>query len=715
MNRNKPRAVVAACVILALLLAAAPVLMLPVQGAPLPYGRWSEGTNFDNDWLDAAIAAGVGDTVPIKTARELGAFSKLTASQKDGKTFQLTDNLDMSAHFWEPDATGDPGTGPADLDSADFTFDGDDGADGCYKISGLYVRKDDKDGAVDYVAFIPWMSGVLKNLTIEGRVTNGNPDDPNDGSHCGGLVGAASGKLLIENCTNKADVTAGAGNNVGGIIGYGGDELTMTKCRNEGRIESRGWAVGGLAGFVGDECKISRCVNKVASAGGEELPRTIYTDNADVNSIGGIVGEAWGSTLTNCINYSNINVDCMYKGGIVGLSRNNTTVISQCANFGDLIGYHVTSDNTGSGGILGFGDFDVEIERSFNIGDIDNGAGIVANVGFKTSLLNYSVSITDCYNQGKIKSDRKTILSMYGKATGIANMWSNSLRSQSGSKIENTYTYGEIVAGDAEDRISSVFNAGDTKPGTMESKFNYYRDQTEGTPSVYAACIGGGTLSNIPDSLIPLTSDAEAYKKETYKGFNFDAVWGIGSSFMTDADDVMGGPRFKKDNMNKDTPFLLWVLFGTGSGQPGDRFVIENGNDYANMLRLLAAGYSINLFRWDMPFDTFNINRIYTDISVNVLDELHSQVDPISSQQIFQDDEIKMAKYELCRVDGPDVYDLDVDTGEATICKAGQGIILAIRQPLNEDDFVDDDVDFEDFIEDHPGFAEKKAFIIRLT
>lgn len=108
--------------------------------------------------------------------------------------------------------------------------------------------------------------GTIKNVTITGTVsfskcTNGTV-------YSGGIVGMAN-DATIENCTNKATVTANRYSGVaGGIAGYSYNTI-IRNCKNYGAISAKCTAYSGHAyagGMVGrlyknDEAKIIGCTN----------------------------------------------------------------------------------------------------------------------------------------------------------------------------------------------------------------------------------------------------------------------------------------------------------------------------------------------------------------------------------------------------------------------------------------------------------------------
>ena len=129
---------------------------------------------------------------------------------------------------------------------------------------------------------------------------------------------------------------------------------------NSGKITGK-YKIGGVIGWAVDS-KISDCVNRSEISGNDYF-------------IGGIVGHSEKiSSISNCTNYGNVENSSSnsYCGGIVGRASNsdyNPYSISDCANYGNIKGYNYV------GGIVG------NIESS-------NGS--------------YYYTISNCANYGKV-------------------------------------------------------------------------------------------------------------------------------------------------------------------------------------------------------------------------------------------------------------------------------------------------------------------------
>ncbi len=226
------------------------------------------------------------------------------------------------------------------------------------------------------IAGVVWISAVT-NCTNAGTVSAGKP-------RIGGVAGYMNGGR-IKGCVNKASIIAedvrqiggvigiidavsdtpgmyafveGCSNEgevkgdqqVGGIVGYTATGKTsdaafpnvpvrISGCSNTGPVTANSY-VGGVAGYLRDEhsgenqTELTACSNEgtvLATTAGEK-------DNANV---GGVVGVAWISNVTDCLNTGTVR--SVYKGmragGIVGYGYtkgNETYRISNNLNMGNV-------------------------------------------------------------------------------------------------------------------------------------------------------------------------------------------------------------------------------------------------------------------------------------------------------------------------------------------------------------------------------------------
>ncbi len=180
----------------------------------------------------------------------------------------------------------------------------------------------------------------------------------------------------------------------------------------KGSVAARAY-LGGITGLATNST-ITGCINNasVAAAG---------------NYSGGIAGSLASTPVTQCVNYGAVTSNGWYAGGITGGQTGNTSVVKQCANYGNVSGKYViggivgysyvgiqecfnhgdiTATNTGAGGILGQGRGSVTYLDCYNAGTV-TGPNAVA-IGRLSGHANTKLIITNCYNIGKIINDLNT-------------------------------------------------------------------------------------------------------------------------------------------------------------------------------------------------------------------------------------------------------------------------------------------------------------------
>jgi hypothetical protein len=209
--------------------------------------------------------------------------------------------------------------------------------------------------------------------------------------------------------------------------------------------------------YVGGVGSMAKDMEDVSFAGSMDITLKHAGGN-----IGGIAGAAFGRTITNCVNYANINVKTepyskdTNVGGITG-SRN--VIINGCCNFGN-ISY---KGRLGSvGGIIG----------SLRAISVNSNDTIVQN----------------CYNVGKIECEKNQVLSLSSGVGGLVGA------AESVGTVYSCYNVGDIIYSDVEtDQISSSYNevtgslVGISRSGKSSSWLDscYYIFGTQAIGTVY--------------------------------------------------------------------------------------------------------------------------------------------------------------------------------------------------------------------------------------
>jgi hypothetical protein len=161
------------------------------------------------------------------------------------------------------------------------------------------------------------VGGQVKNLTMENVNVN-----VGTGMYVGGLVGINSG--TITNCYSTGSVTGSR--SVGGLVGYNYSYSgTITNCYSTGSVSVTGWSVGGLVGY-NEWGTITNCYSTGSVTGG--------------NYVGGLVGNNdYYGTITNCYSTGSVSGTGDVVGGLVGINgRYSYGTITNCYSTGSVSG-----------------------------------------------------------------------------------------------------------------------------------------------------------------------------------------------------------------------------------------------------------------------------------------------------------------------------------------------------------------------------------------
>lgn len=319
------------------------------------------------------------------------------------------------------------------------------------------------------------LAGTVKNLTVAGTVTSGK-------EYIGAVASNAKGSAVVENCTNKADVTNTKSNGsgyAGGIVGGNLDNsntaVTIRNCRNYGKITSN-YNAGGILGFS------SGWQMNSASVTGCENHGTVYSD-----------GRA---------------------GGITSVCS-NTDVIHQSLNTGAVTG------NTGAGGIVAMGSYNGLIEQCINTGSITSASGAAGGIaGYSSSEIN------SCYNTGAVSGNTAGGIVAWQFMDQLPNTHNFVT-----SKVSNCYTTGKVT-GSSDNAIIGAA-VGKLHTGNIVSlEQTTYRDF-----QVYAL---EGTCAQLVGQKSENAKDATAFK--TAAELKSDAMLTkLGDAFKKDAGNINNG------------------------------------------------------------------------------------------------------------------------------------------------------------------------------
>lgn len=367
--------------------------------------RWTSVA--DTSWYDKTKKE-----FTISTAKELAGVAKLCDDEVtdfEGVTINLAndislDNRESNSGDKYPSDRSWTGIGWSQCQFAG-TFDGHG-----HKITNMYCNFDEGYCDVDNCGLFGEINGAtIKNVTVEGGSYNMYDDEQEksvvhesaffNGATGGAIVGYAKNST-IDNCTSKLDMYEAG--NCGGIVGEIGNNATVSNCTNYGNIDEKGGRVGGIVGVL---------------------------DSAD------------GSSIINCDNYGTVSMSSFMVGGIVGYAEESSATICKCTNYGSIVSNTTSlypSYRYAVGGVLGFSETNVVVDKCVNRGAID-AKGKTGAVGGIIGCLTKG-TLRNSYNVGEIAMD-----STYSDAQmgGIANTGTGT----SIATIANCYNAGKMTIG----------------------------------------------------------------------------------------------------------------------------------------------------------------------------------------------------------------------------------------------------------------------------
>lgn len=224
--------------------------------------------------------------------------------------------------------------------------------------------------------------GSIKNLIVDGTVVGGE--------NVAAIAGRCSGHIV--NCVNNATVTGT--NDVGGVAGYVfGTNNRITDCVNNGTITATAASNTQVGGVIGVSAGvITNCVN--------------YGDVVGFHVVGGIASY-FGNASSNNTNYGRIEGNNCVGGiaGIYGYSSHlekQSYALSNCVNYGEVVGKKTYSTLRNIGGIAGWAYMNIEDCDNKGIITVDagvyNAGGITGNIG------GANAKIVNCSNEADIAS-----------------------------------------------------------------------------------------------------------------------------------------------------------------------------------------------------------------------------------------------------------------------------------------------------------------------
>ena len=225
------------------------------------------------------------------------------------------------------------------------------------------------------------ISNCTNSSTISAKTSKAVIEEDIYSSHIGGIAGRVSGGATeIKHCTNFARVenrhwnnkmwTSYLGNMVGSIvgsIGYQSDSIfssVIDDCHNTGIVYAYRGAAGGIAGYISNtivtNCSSEGNITRSAPGGGV----TSIAENCEISScyvkgdfigkkggsaigyVGGIIGDAVGSSADNCKYMGKLTSDAAAFGGIIGKAdaASSAGTTTSCGFGGTVNGTTITEE-----------------------------------------------------------------------------------------------------------------------------------------------------------------------------------------------------------------------------------------------------------------------------------------------------------------------------------------------------------------------------------
>ena len=218
-------------------------------------------------------------------------------------------------------------------------------------------------------------------------------------SYLGGIVGRVASTLTIDSCLVQGGYIRSNGSHIGGILGYNSSSNTkVLHCRNMGMTVEGNSNVGGICGYNWNSPQTRYCSN--------------FANVIGSNSTGGIVGNVYNSTISDCYNVGEVrtpetNVNSQYVGGIVGYSE--YCVIRRCFNTGRIKGS--PSGTIGVGGVFGYDYYSTNcpVQYCYNVGEVSTGQNVGGLVG--------RGYIYNGYNVGRVSNGTTTNAAIAGNTS----------------------------------------------------------------------------------------------------------------------------------------------------------------------------------------------------------------------------------------------------------------------------------------------------------
>lgn len=407
-------------------------------------GFWNQqaGVTGHTGWLGSGTSE---NPYQIGTPEDLALLSLKAASADlsdlNSKYFVLTDNIDLSGHYFTPimspnvnsplmGITFDGKPNGQQFTISNLTISSNLGSNGLFgalqssTIRNLIledvnlVSSSNDTGAVAGTA----QSVRFENITVSGTITASR-------NNTGGIAGKVNGNSFFDHCTNQINITCNSGENTGGIFGNTENgALTLTNCKNAGNIIGVTYVAGIGSGTVATTTvfTLDNCVNEKTiqsrelSHGWDYFAGLIAyagdsADNIIKNSCNlGEVNAPESCYVAGLVGFGTFQLEGSYNNAgisgqsfVGGLAASGTFSFTECYNGteGDLTAYGFLGKAV-AGGFLAESTGLSTVELSYNKGDITLlvsgvSAGFIGSYPYNNlSSPAGFVAVSNCYNWG---------------------------------------------------------------------------------------------------------------------------------------------------------------------------------------------------------------------------------------------------------------------------------------------------------------------------
>lgn len=306
--------------------------------------------------------------------------------------------------------------------------------------------------------------------------------------------------------------------------------------------------------------------------------------------IGGIVGYAESSTISNSYNYGNIS-GFQSVGGIVGHSLSSN--INQCMNEGD-----VNSSESAAGGIVGAIYGETRLNNSYNAGEISSASYYAGGlVGYIRNTGSY---ICTSYNRGSISG--------YGNIGGGIGFIASS---NNANYIYNIFSVGSVTA------TSTSYVGGLVGRNTSDNGARFYRCYSGGACSLGALGTSSSSINRTDSSYYATYTSSLSSASSTATFVQNSSNWSSSYTWSTSVWNIDTGA-------NEGYPYLItisyyapsipdyyWTSSGnydtswSGGGTESNPYLITSEKELAGLAYMVDAGttYSNTYFRLTVNLD----------------------------------------------------------------------------------------------------------------